>query len=66
MRKDRGDDVAVQAEPALEFGGQNTPEEFGKIFLPTNNFGKSTHLRQGVHSRKLVTLLGKLISSCLN
>ena len=66
MRKDRGDDVAVQAEPALEFGGQNAPEEYGEIFLSAYKFGKSAHLRQGFHFRKLVNLLGKLISSCLN
>ena len=57
--------VAVQAEPALEFGGQNAPEQFGKIFLSAYKFGKSTHLRQGVHFRKLVNLLGKLIASRL-
>ena len=32
--------VAVQAEPALEFGGQNAPEYYGKRFLSANKFGK--------------------------
>ena len=57
---------ALQAEPALELGGQNAPDSYGKIFLSAYKFGKSTHLRQGFHFRKLVNLLGKLIYSCLN